>query len=125
MTGVAKDHFGSKLAGDRQKSTDSNGSGTEVHTDERSGPRHPAVDPQRSASLSQYLSQTGRSALTLKVCNVVTISMVTAPAVDQERVLPGGSFQASEKIFSQSSFHEAVAQLSVSYPDADLGGRKV
>lgn len=43
---------------------------------------------------------------------------------DQERVLPGGSFRAAEN-FSQSSFHEAVAQLAVSYPDADLGGRKV
>ena len=40
-------------------------------------------DPLRSASLSEYLSETGHSDLTLKIDNMATISMVSAPEVDQ------------------------------------------
>jgi hypothetical protein len=51
----------------------------------------------------------------LTVSNVATISMTSAPATDQQRVLPGDSFRAAEN-FSLPKFHKAVAQLAASHP---------
>ena len=66
-------------------------------------------------NLSVGLLQCSRSGVHRKVGNVALISPTGVPGLDQEPVLPGGSFRATER-FSPLRFHKAVAQSPASQP---------